>query len=236
MKRMTIQKLAVLYVVILSIPVCAAVGFSQAVTAWAQSAPIRRLNTIVIDAGHGGFDGGATSCTGVPESTINLQIALIMDDLLHLVGYDTVMIRTTDTAVHTEGSTIASRKVSDLKERVRICNQTENALLLSIHQNTFSDSRYYGPQVFYASNGDSLALASIVQKQLNATVAPNSKRAEKPAKTVYLLEHIACEGILVECGFLSNPSEEAKLRDRAYQQKLCCAIATAISEFFHRNS
>ncbi len=204
---------------------------SRTVTAYYQNTPVERSHTIILDAGHGGIDGGATSCTGVLESTMNLEIALRLNDLLRFLGHDAVMIRTTDTSIYTEGSTIAAQKVSDLKERVRICNETENAILLSIHQNTFSDSRYGGAQVFYADTVGSRELAQKLQDQIAKTINPGSNRKSKPGKTVYLLENIQCTGILVECGFLSNPEEEAKLRDAGYQQYLCGVIANALSEY-----
>ncbi len=199
---------------------------SGAVTTYNQNSSVERSVTVVVDAGHGGIDGGATSCTGVLESAMNLEIALRLNDLLHLLGYDTVMIRTTDTSVYTEGNTIAAQKVSDLKERVRICNETENAILISIHQNTFSDSRYDGAQVFYADTEGSAALAKSLQAKLC------TGRTAKKAGSVYLLQNIKCTGVLVECGFLSNPEEEAKLREKGYQQYLCAVIATTLNEFF----
>jgi len=218
--------------------ICISLAFlcSDSVTVAVQNSPVPRSRRVIVDAGHGGIDGGATSCTGVLESGINLQIALRLNDLLNLLGYDTVMIRTTDTSVYTEGSTIAAQKVSDLKERVRICNETENGILVSIHQNTFSDGRYSGPQVFYATTGESRTLAEGLQNRLNEVLNPESHRAAKTTDTVYLLRNIRCEGVLIECGFLSNPAEEALLRDGAYQQKLCAVIASALGDFFQRNS
>ena len=123
---------------------------SKAVTVLSESSPVLRSCRIVIDAGHGGIDGGATSCSGKRESTYNLEIALRLEDLMHLLGHDTKMIRTTDVSVYTKGETIAQQKNSDLKERVRIVHEAENSLLISIHQNHFSDSKYHGAQVFYA--------------------------------------------------------------------------------------
>lgn len=206
---------------------------SDTVTTAVQTSPVEREHRVVIDAGHGGIDGGATSCTGILESAVNLEIALRLNDLLHLLGYDTVMIRTTDTSIYTEGSTIAAQKVSDLKERVRIVNSTENAILISIHQNTFSDSRYGGAQVFYAATQGSQELAGILQEGLVSAVNPESVRKSKKADSVYLMQNIDCTGVLVECGFLSNPEEEAKLRSAEYQQKLCCVIASSLSCFFN---
>lgn len=210
----------------------AAVWGSGAVTTAVQNAPVEREYTVIIDPGHGGIDGGATSCTGVLESGINLEIGLRLNDLLGLLGHDTVMIRTTDTSVYTEGNTIAAQKVSDLKERARICNETENAVLISIHQNTFSDSRYGGAQVFYAPTKGSQSLATALQNGFCAELNPGSSRRCKAAESVYLLQNIRCTGVLLECGFLSNPEEEAKLRSAEYQQKICCVIAAALNEFF----
>ena len=183
---------------------------------------------IIIDAGHGGVDGGATSCTGVLESKLNLQIALRLEDLMHLVGWDTVMIRREDISVYTEGESIAAKKVSDLNERVRIVNSTGNAVLISIHQNTFSDPRYSGAQVFYSSSGESQQLAVTLQHALVTHLNPDSNRKAKKGSGIYLLEKIKNTGVLVECGFLSNPEEEAKLRSSTYQLKLCSVIASAL--------
>lgn len=212
------------YLLAVIICVGAAGWASKAVNTAVQTNPIEREYTVVIDAGHGGIDGGATSCTGVLESHINLEIAKKLDDLLHLLGCSTVMIRTTDTSVYTEGNTIASQKVSDLKERTRIVNETENAILISIHQNTFSDSRYGGAQVFYADTDGSRQLAERMQVQLCQS------RSCKSAGSIYLLRNIKTTGVLIECGFLSNAEEEAKLRNSGYQQYICGIIATSLKE------
>lgn len=201
---------------------------SQTVPVSAQLQTSRRV--FVIDAGHGGVDGGATSCTGVLESAINLDIAIRLNALMKLLGYETVMIRTTDTSIYTQGDTIAAQKLSDLKERVRIVNEQENGVLISIHQNTFSDSRYHGPQVFYGGEGGrSEELAQLLQTALTANLSPDSKRKCKKSSGVYLMDHIEKAGVLIECGFLSNPQEESKLRDAFYQKKLCCVIASAVT-------
>lgn len=204
---------------------------SRAVTVIAENTPVTREHCIIVDPGHGGEDGGATSCTGILESAYNLDISLRLNDLLHLLGYDTKIIRTTDISIYTKAETIAQKKISDLKERVRIVNETENALLLSIHQNNFSDSRYSGAQVFYAGTEGSEQLAKQLQAALVSTLNPGSSRKSKKSSGVYLMEHIGCTGVLVECGFLSNPGEEAKLRSASYQQKLCCVIAATVSQY-----
>lgn len=219
------------YFLVLAGFTAAAYWGSRAVSVVSQMIPLEREHTIVIDAGHGGEDGGATSCTGKLESAFNLEIALKLNDLFHFLGYDTVMIRTTDRSVYTEGGSISAKKVSDLKNRVKTVNETENALLVSIHQNTFSDSQYSGAQVFYGPEGESQALAEAIQTAFCQTVNPGSNRKCKKADSVYLMQHINCTGVLVECGFLSNAEEEAKLRNGDYQRQLCCVIAASVTEF-----
>jgi N-acetylmuramoyl-L-alanine amidase len=203
---------------------------NRTVTVMSESAPLTDRHCVIIDAGHGGVDGGATSCTGVLESQINLEIAIRLNDLLHLLGHDTKMIRTTDISVYTEGQTIAAKKVSDLKQRVKVINETTNALVLSIHQNYFTDSRYAGAQVFYADTENSKILANSMQSGFSVL---GSTRNAKPCSGVYLMEHIRCDGVLVECGFISNHAEEAKIRTSAYQKQLCCVIAATVNTFLN---
>ena len=204
---------------------------NQAVSTISEMIPTERLHRIIIDAGHGGEDGGAVSCTGKNESSYNLQIALRLNDLLHLLGYDTVMIRSTDTAVYTSGQTISQKKVSDLKQRVRIVERTPNALLLSIHQNTFPEEKYSGAQVFYAKTSGSEELAKLLQSNLVSSLNPGSSRKAKQGSGIYLLDKIGAPGVLVECGFLSNHQEEAKLRTPEYQKNICCVIAATTASF-----
>lgn len=191
--------------------------------------------TIIIDAGHGGEDGGATSVSGVQESQLNLAISLRLEQLLALTGFQTSMIRETDTAVYSGNcATITEKKVSDLKNRVASINAVPNGLVVSIHQNHFSESKYSGAQVFYAPTEGSKALAGLMQSRLREALAPSNKREPKAASSVYLMEHIACTGILVECGFLSNPKEDQLLQDSTYQKKLTCAIGSALAEYLSK--
>lgn len=188
---------------------------------------------VILDPGHGGEDGGASSCTGRLESGYNLEISLRLEDLLHLLGYDTKLIRREDVSVYTTGQTIAQKKVSDLKNRVKTANETNNGILLSIHQNYYPDARYSGAQVFYGNAEGSEALAKQLQASFLVGLNPGSRRQAKRGKGIYLLEHIRCPGVLVECGFLSNPQEEALLREPTYQKKLCCVIGTALSQYLN---
>ena len=222
-----------IYTVILIILLAATIGGSRAVSVLSENATKLNRNTVVVDAGHGGVDGGATSCTGILESHFNLEIALRLKDLLNLLGINTVMIRDTDCSVYTEGETIGQKKVSDLKERVRIVNSTENGLLISIHQNQFADGKYSGAQVFYAPTAGSQFLAKTMQNNFIKTLNPGSRRQEKKSDSIYLMQHINCTGVLVECGFLSNPQEEYLLRTDEYQQKVCSVIACSVSNFLY---
>lgn len=219
------------YAIILALFLIVGIVGNRAVSVMTASAPIRNRKTVIIDAGHGGVDGGATSCTGVLESHINLDIALKLDDLMHLLGINTLMIRTTDCSVYTEGESIAQKKVSDLKERVRIVNHTTDGFLVSIHQNHFSSDKYSGAQVFYGPTDGSKELAERLQKALIQSVNPTSQRSIKKADSVYLMQHIDCPGVLIECGFLSNRAEEYLLRNSDYQKKLCSIIACTLSSY-----
>lgn len=202
-------------------------------TATAVSANTVIYPCVIIDAGHGGIDGGAISCTGVYESHINLQISQRLCDIFHLIGIQTKMIRNTDTSVYTEGESIAAKKISDLKERVRIANNTPGAIYLSVHQNSYPNAVYHGAQVFYNKQSGSKELAETIQFGLRNHLNPDNKRQCKQTSGIYLMEHINCCGVLIECGFLSNPTEEAKLRDEAYQKQVACVIATCTSQYLN---
>ena len=211
--------------------VCAAVLLSAVMlsrlgSAIAVSSAQALSPTVVIDAGHGGEDGGALSVSGIRESGINLSISLRLNDLLRFLGAQTRMIRTEDVSVYTEGETIAAKKVSDIKNRVAFVQNTPNAVLISIHQNHFSEEQYRGAQVFCAAGSEDLA--ERLQAALIAQVDPNNHRACKQARDVYLMEHVSCPAVLIECGFLSNYAEEQLLRDPSYQKKLAAAIAGSL--------
>lgn len=204
---------------------------NQAVTVIAENMPLPRRNCIIIDPGHGGIDGGTASSRGKLEKEYNLEISLRLCDLMRFLGYSVRTTRSTDKSIHTEGETIAEKKISDLKNRVQIIEQTENPILISIHQNYFPDSRYHGPQVFYADTTGSAPFAEVMQTKLSQCLNPGGHRQPKKSEGVYLMDKINCPGVLVECGFLSNPQEERILSDPVYQKKLCSVIAGALCHF-----
>lgn len=190
---------------------------------------IYRTGPLVLDAGHGGEDGGAVSITGVPESEINLSIVLKLRDILGLYGVDPVLLREEDISLHDrDAGTLREKKRSDLKNRVEAIKAVKGGTLLSIHQNTYTSSRYRGSHVFYAPTEGSQPLADHFQNSIKAALQPENERAVKRIPdTVYIMNHITCPAILIECGFLTNPEEEALLRDEEYQRKLAAVIAGA---------
>lgn len=185
--------------------------------------------TLVIDAGHGGEDGGAVSVSGVSESVLNLAVAKRLDAILGFCGVPSIMLRNEDVMLSDPGGkTMRERKVSDLHNRTKAVEQTENAVLISVHQNSFTDSKYSGAQVFYAPTTGSQDFAERTQELLRGNLSPGNDRKAKPIpQSVYLMNHIRCKAILVECGFLTNPEEDRLLQTPEYQLKLAATLAEA---------
>lgn len=189
--------------------------------------------TIIIDAGHGGQDGGAVSCTGLMESQLNLQIALRLDCLLNLMGLRTQLTRTADVSLHSDSAqSYSEKKISDLNNRAAMIAQTPQAVVISIHQNHFTQQQYRGAQVFYNASGKELALQT--QENLRSALDMTNTRQCKPAEGIFLMEQISCPGILVECGFLSNPAEEQLLRDASYQKKIAAALTVSLGTYLQQ--
>ena len=203
--------------------------FSLLPVSVATLAPARagEKHTIVIDAGHGGEDGGAVSADGVIESGINLAVAQDINALLTFLGEDTVMTRTEDISVYSEGAqTLRQKKRSDLENRVALVNGTPNAVLLSIHQNSLPKStRTHGAQAFFGGVAGSDTLAQSVQTALNSAINDGDKEAKRISSDVFLMKNVTVPAVLVECGFLSNREETAKLQQPDYQTKLAVVIA-----------
>ena len=189
--------------------------------------------TVVIDAGHGGEDGGAVSISGAIESHLNLSIAQRLDSILGLYGVNSMLLRNSDISLHSSGAqTIREKKVSDLHNRVNIIESLDDCIVISIHQNAFTDSKYHGAQVFYANGELSLPLAQITQDVLRKNLDPENTRKPTAVPTsVYLMNHITCKAILVECGFLSNPEEDVLLQSPEYQTKLAASLAGAYIQY-----
>lgn len=181
---------------------------------------------LVIDAGHGGADGGAVAADGTLESDINLDIALRLEALARFWGLTPVMTRTSaDIAYPSDAGTIAAKKVADQHARVGLVNNTPGAVLLSIHQNNYPAASPHGIQVFYGTVSGSDALAEITQGNLTAQLCPGNRRVASPIdRGVYLMKTVNCTAVLVECGFLSNPDDLQNLKNDAYRTKLAAVL------------
>lgn len=189
---------------------------------------------LVLDAGHGGEDGGAVSDSGVAESGINLQITRRLYEILRFLGHPAVMTRTGDEAIYDDAAaTLREKKVSDLKNRTKLANETAGGLLISIHQNCLPGyPNVRGAQVFYNAVLPSRQLAEAMQQMLNTAVNTDRAKAAMPiGDGVYLMTHTTCPAILVECGFLSSPQETALLQQPSYQMKIAAVIAAGYCQY-----
>ena len=212
------------------------INLGDAVASVNSNALELKQKTIVIDAGHGGEDGGAIGQLDVNEKDINLKISIILKDLFELGGYKVIMTRDGDYSIEDTGlGTIAARKSSDIKNRVKICSQNGIDAVLSIHQNHFQDSKYSGAQMFYGINTDSELLAESIQKNIVENIQPeNQRKIKKAEKSIYLLNHVGVPAVIVECGFISNMDETIKLMDEEYQHKMAYAIYMGADEYFRQ--
>lgn len=195
---------------------------------------LQRETVVVIDAGHGGEDGGAVATDGTAEQIINLQIARLLEQQLRAFGVQTVMTRTTEDSIHDPSAkTIRERKVSDIHNRMAIMEKTENCLFVSIHQNKYADRSLWGTQVFYSPNTTASALlADSVQSAVISILQPENKRdIKKSNSSIYLLYYAKKPAILVECGFISNPSETEKLKTVQYQKQMAFSIAVGVLNY-----
>jgi N-acetylmuramoyl-L-alanine amidase len=194
---------------------------------------------IVIDPGHGGMDGGAVGVNGVIEKDINLSLSLDLAEMFRFAGYQVVLTRTDDRSIHDDGvQGVKKQKSSDLHNRLKIMNEESNSIILSIHQNQFSQAKYSGGQVFYgALNEQSSILAQSIQSNLKSMLQPENNREYKRAyDTLFLLNNAVPPTVLVECGFLSNPEEAELLSQREYQQKLAFVIFSSTLQYIQEES
>ena len=209
--------------------ICAVIiGAWTVLPADAASPPV-----LVVDPGHGGLDGGATAADGSPESAINLAIARRVRRLAQLFGLQVRMTREGEELDYPpEAESVHAKKVWDQKRRVALIGQTEGAMLLSIHQNKYPDARPRGCQVLYAGTADSAAWAELTHANLVAALCPENRRVAAPISgDIYLMREIDCPGILVECGFLSNPQEAARLKSPDYQLELALVLTASYLQF-----
>ena len=206
----------------------------QKVVHTATSFSGQETKTIILDPGHGGEDGGAVSINGTMEKDINLEISKYLKDMLLLSGYQVIMTRETDISICDDNlDTIRERKVSDLHNRLKILDSSPEALFISIHQNHFSQEEYYGTQVFVSpNNGNSQLLGDCIRDEVICLLQPENTRELKTAtNSIYLLWNCKNPSALIECGFLSNPSESKLLEDPVYQKQMAFAIFQGILRY-----
>ncbi len=215
---------------ILGITICGK-GIIQTVTPAKAVIP-----TVIIDAGHGGPDGGTCGSDGTLEKDINLPIAKKLNEILSSLGVKTIMVRTEDISIHDESAkSIRQKKISDIHNRLKLIEETPNCIFVSIHQNHYAVEKYYGTQVFY-SPGDACSevLADNIQQTVASLIQPENTRVIKKCGTdIYLLYHAKVPAVMVECGFISNEQELMKLKTDAYQNKLAFSIAMGIINYIN---
>ena len=188
---------------------------------------------IILDAGHGGFDGGCVAVNGTCEKGINLNILLTLRDLLTVSGYQVEVTRDTDISIHDKGiEGIANQKSSDMDNRLKLFNKYDNAVCISIHQNQFTDPRYSGAQMFYSeSNRRNENLARSIQNKFVEYLQPDNTK--QCGKELFLCYYSKNPTVMVECGFLSNPDEAELLTDEEYQHKVAFTIFSGINNFIN---
>lgn len=187
-------------------------------------------NVIVIDPGHGGFDPGKIGVNNALEKDINLSISFKLKTALEKEGYQIVLTRTTDTGLNSPADT--SKKSADMRNRVKIINETKPLLTISIHQNSYPSESVKGAQVFYYKmSEEGKRLADTIQESVKTMIADGNKRVAKENSNYYMLTHTDCPTVIVECGFLSNNAEAKLLTEEDYQNKMAAAITNGVKEY-----
>ncbi len=214
----------------------AAVGFGslKPPKALDTSADGQTYSTVIIDAGHGGEDGGASSASGLVEKDINLELAFILKEKLEAEGVKVILTRDSDRLLYDRNIDYQGRKKKlDMAARLEIINNTENCIFISLHMNSFSDSRYSGLQVWYSDqNPESQNLANIIQSDIKTNLQPSNNRKTKSAGTsIYLLSKSSCPAVLVECGFLSNAAEAKLFESTEYKNSLAVQLCDSVIQF-----
>lgn len=189
---------------------------------------------IIVDAGHGGMDGGTSAADGTKEKDINLSIARKLNLLLVASGYKTVMLRNDDALIGDNSlSTIRARKVSDIRKRLEVAESYPESILVSIHQNYYSVPKYNGAQVFYSTNSpkSKILAQSIQDSVVNGLQPDNNRKIKAVGSDIYLLYNCTLPAVMVECGFMSNESEAEKLKTDSYQTQMALSIMQGILNY-----
>lgn len=201
----------------------------------AQSMTDSSKTVIVIDAGHGGRDGGKVSVDNINyEKDINLKIAAKLKSYMEAEGIVVIMTREADEGLYVESD--SNKKAADLRRRIEIIDQASPRLVVSIHQNSYHEAYVRGAQTFYYSTStEGKKLAEIIQEQLRISLDPGNGRQAKENSSYYLLKKTSAPIVIVECGFLSNPEEAALLASDDYQDRLAFQIHLGIMQYLNQN-
>ncbi len=188
---------------------------------------------IVLDAGHGGLDSGAVGKSGLLEKDVNLSIVKHLQQMLELSGFEVVTTRDEDISIYDAGvEGIRNQKLSDMDNRLEIIQSYPDSIFLCIHQNNYTDPRYFGGQMFYNNNNpNNRTLAQIMQNRFAALQEGNDREIKLSGDELYLLRFNKNPSLMIECGFLSNPEEEARLATTEYQQQVAFTIYCGILEY-----
>lgn len=226
------------------VAVCAVAGISAASAVSRKASPdaVPAATTlysdetpvIILDAGHGGFDGGCVSVDGTPEKGINLDILLRLRDILEINGYEVIVTRDEDVSIHDSGiEGMAAQKGSDMDNRLEIFNSSDNAVCISIHQNQFTEPQYRGAQMFYSdTDSRSAELARSMQKSFRDLLQPeNNREIKRCGKELFLCYYSKNPTIMAECGFLSNPDEAALLETEEYRTKVALTLYAGLNDY-----
>lgn len=233
-QMISLKKIIPYFIIFIVAVVLVFIGTENDDVAVQSSGNIRPV--IIIDAGHGGIDGGAVASDGTQEQYINLDIARKINEYLSELGYVTIMTRTDDNSIHDpDAETIRQKKVSDIHNRLKIIETHQDSIFVSIHLNYYTESKYNGTQVFYSpNNANSGKLAQYIQNSVVSLLQPyNTRQIKQSDSSIYLLYHSPVPSVMVECGFLSNAEETEKLKNENYRTQMAEAICKGIIDYLN---
>ena len=235
----------VLFLIISSLCVCAlayalgALYIPSHTLATDAAASTPQFKTVIIDAGHGGEDGGTSSASGLVEKDVNLDISKKLCDMLRASGINVIMTREEDKLLYDRNVDFHGRKKKlDLAARLAIAETTPDAIFLSIHMNSFTDPKYSGMQVWYSPNHLlSEKLAERIREENRKLLQPdNNRKTTRATSSINLLYNAKCPAVLIECGFLSNPTDAERFETEEYRQKVAFVIFCSVMDFLIENS
>lgn len=214
------------------------INFADPISAASKNVNVSENKKIIlIDAGHGGIDGGGVAKDGTLEKDINLKLSVKLKSELEKNGYSVVMTRDADEGLYTDNGRIRKKKIEDLNARCKLKEESNCNMFISIHLNMFPQEKYYGAQVWYSNNEQSKVLAQLLQQNFKLNVDKSNTRVEKSAKNSYKI--LRCNdtmpSVILECGFLSNDIEREKLKTDVYQQLLANSISNSIINYYKSN-